>query len=208
MRYSLIFAVVAVLGWASPGLAQAAPPGDLAIEAPAIAGHDVYVAQVGSGNAATLRQQSARGRIDADQRGDGNRLDVAQTGSGTAYARLTQAGDANDALVRQDGSGPTTLLLAQTGNANQARVEQATIGSLYNSAAIAQSGTGNALTLAQSGEDNRAVLSQQGDDNRMSAVQNGTGNRLAWVQDGNGLPDLGIVQSGGAVLAITQTGGR
>lgn len=208
MSRSLIFTIIATLGWASPGLAQAGAPGDLAIETPAIDARDVYVAQVGNGNAATIGQRSAHGRIEAQQRGDSNRLDVAQTGSGTTYAKLSQTGDANNTRVRQDGTGPTALLLAQNGNSNQARVEQATVGSLYNSAAIAQSGTGNTLSLAQSGEDNRAVLSQQGDDNRMSAVQNGTGNRLAWVQDGSGLPDLGIVQSGGAAVTVTQSGGR
>jgi hypothetical protein len=39
----------------------------------------------------------------------------------------------------------------------------------------------------------------------MTATQLDDGNRLAWSQIGDGLPDLQIVQTGGATLQITQS---
>lgn len=70
---------------------------------------------------------------------------------------------------------------------------------------LAQYGNGNVMALTQDGSDNLAQLSQQGDGNLMTASQSGAGNRLIWAPQSNNLSNLGIAQTGGQALQVTQS---
>lgn len=64
-------------------------------------------------------------------------------------------------------------------------------------------GSANALMLTQDGSDNEARLLQAGTENIMELRQTGDANDATLVQQGYGLR-LGVEQTGGALIAITQ----
>jgi len=57
----------------------------------------------------------------------------------------------------------------------------------------------------QSGDNNQARLTQDGSGNAMTASQTGGNNQLTWTQTGDNLSDLGISQTGGQALLVTQS---
>jgi hypothetical protein len=166
----------------------------------------VFVTQIGDGSRANVIQRNSDSFARIVQDGDENEVDLAQNGSAPHRATIAQDGDGNVAGVEQDGDGSTDLTLVQEGDANSALVLQREISAAeQSSAAILQRGSGNRVILAQNGSDNEARLEQLGDGNTMTATQLDNGNRLQWSQNGDNLADLGIVQTGGASLQVTQS---
>lgn len=179
---------------AVPALAQSTPE------------RGVFVTQIGDDSRATVTQRNSDSFARIVQDGDGNQADLAQNGSAPHRATIAQDGDGNIVGAEQDGDGSTDLTLVQEGDGNSALVLQREISAVEEStAAIVQRGNGNRVILAQNGSDNEATLEQLGDGNTMTATQLDSGNRLQWSQNGDNLADLGIVQTGGASLQITQS---
>jgi len=164
----------------------------------------VFVEQIGDGNAATFSQSASDQNAELRQDGNDNTTDVTQTGDGAHFAGIEQTGNDNITGVSQSGSAQNVAVLSQTGDANTALLSQNDNGLSGSGAAITQNGSGNLATLTQDGSGNQAVLAQTGDNNTMTATQIGDGNALEWTQNGNGLPDMAIIQSGGAAAIITQ----
>lgn len=185
-------------------------PPPIAMSMPGVSGRGAFVDQIGAGSTATIVQTAphAYARVTQDG-GPGNEVDLAQRGSGVAYASIRQSGSTQFARTEQGGSGSNALWVTQTGTNNWLWSRQSADGPLFNGALLSQAGNYNDMLLQQTGSDNRAVLSQEGDNNGMSVTQSGVGNRLTWTQQGNYLTDLQITQTGGAVpggqLQITQT---
>lgn len=194
MRGAATGAVLALAAASSPALAQP------------VTERGVFVTQIGESSHAEVRQDNADSFVRLVQDGMNNRASVTQNGDAPHRAVVAQDGDDNSAEVRQSGEGSTDLGLLQEGQGNRASVFQTeTATAMQSSAAILQRGNDNNLLLVQNGSDNSAALSQIGNGNAMTATQEGSGNRLAWSQIGDGLPDLGIVQTGGASIQITQS---
>lgn len=164
----------------------------------------VFVEQIGNNNSGSFSQSAAEQNAEVTQDGDDNTVLVAQFGDGDHFAGIDQTGNDNIASVTQGGSAQNVALLAQTGDANTILLAQNDSGLAGSGAAITQNGSGNLATLIQDGDDNQAILAQNGDNNTMSATQIGAGNALEWTQNGNGLPDMAVIQSGGATAIITQ----
>ncbi len=186
----------------SAGLAMVAVPA-WAQSAPE---RGVFVTQIGESSRASVTQRNADSLTQIVQDGDGNQIDLAQTGSAAHRAQIAQDGDGNTVSAEQDGDGTTSLALAQEGDANTAILLQRELSSAgETTAAVVQRGNGNTIILAQDGSDNSASLAQTGDGNTMTATQLNSGNRLDWSQIGDGLADLGIVQTGNGNLQVTQS---
>ena len=181
-------------GLCAPALAQSAPE------------RGVFVTQIGDGSRANIAQQNSESLARVVQDGNDNQVDLVQNGAAPHRALIAQNGDNNVIDASQDGDGSAEMTLLQDGNANLAMVVQSeTSASDRSVAAVFQRGNGNSAILSQSGSDNEATLEQLGNANIMSASQQGEGNRLQWSQSGDGLSDLGIVQTGGANMQITQS---
>jgi hypothetical protein len=166
----------------------------------------VFVTQIGESSRTNVTQRNADSLTQIVQDGDGNQIDLAQTGSAAHRAQIAQDGDGNTVSAEQDGDGTTILALAQEGDANTAILLQRELSSAgETTAAVVQRGNGNTIILAQDGSDNSASLEQTGDSNTMTATQLNSGNRLEWSQTGDGLADLGIVQTGNGNLQVTQS---
>ncbi|MEQ5788390.1 hypothetical protein J3454_10835 [Erythrobacter sp. NFXS35] len=187
------------------GNARSGQPEFQEIELPPSEDTGVFISQIGTTNRAEADQGNNRSFTRIAQNGGENTADVTQGASGTHYASIGQTGDANKVVALQEGSGQTVLLLAQQGDNNTAAIAQTDGGQRYSAAAVMQNGNGNSLILVQDGDDNQARLTQSGDDNIMTASQIDNGNRLEWNQIGNGLSDLGIEQTGGSTVQITQS---
>jgi hypothetical protein len=166
--------------------------------------HGAYIAQIGSGGAATIRQSSNTQYARIDQDGDHDRADIAQSGVGAHYATIAQDGDFNALDLTQSGAGAQVALLQQTGNGNSMLLDQQG-GSVSSGVLAQQLGDNNTLALAQSGDNNQASLVQNGSGNVMSASQTGGNNQLAWTQNGDNLSGMTIDQTGGQALAVMQT---
>jgi len=193
-RIATTLAAGTMLMTAAAALAQATPD------------RGVFVTQIGDGPRARIIQRNPDSLAEITQDGADNQLDLAQEGPALHSAQIEQRGDDNRADVQQDGDGSTDLDLVQEGNRNIALIAQTEQSALAQSvAAIIQRGNDNSINLRQNGSDNRAQLIQEGNNNVMSATQLNNGNRLFWTQIGDGLPDLQIVQEGGATLQITQS---
>lgn len=164
----------------------------------------VFVEQIGNDNSGSFSQSNAQQNAEVVQDGDENVVQVAQFGDGDHFAGIDQTGSDNLASVTQGGSAQNVAILTQTGDANTVLLSQNDNGLTGSGAAISQTGSGNLATLIQDGDDNQAILAQNGDDNTMSATQVGAGNALEWTQNGNGLPDMTVIQTGGATAIITQ----
>lgn len=198
---NMIFGIAGLLAGAAsvPSMAQTQ------VNAPDTGPFDgVFVEQIGSDNSGSFTQSNAQQNAEVRQDGDDNTALVAQTGDGDHFAGIDQTGNANIASVTQTGASQNVAVLAQTGDANTILLSQNDTGLIGSGAAIAQNGSNNVATLIQSGDDNQAILAQNGDDNTLSATQIGAGNSLEWTQNGNGLPDMAVIQSGGATAVITQ----
>lgn len=179
---------------AAPVLAQSVPE------------RGVFITQIGDGSRATVSQQNSDSFARVVQDGNDNQIDLAQNGSAPHRAQIAQNGDDNRVGAQQDGDGSTDLALVQDGNRNTAAVLQREVSAAeQSSASILQRGNGNSVILAQNGSDNQALLEQLGDGNEMNVTQTDNGNRLEWSQNGDNLSNLGIVQSGGANMQITQS---
>lgn len=179
---------------AAPVLAQSVPE------------RGVFITQIGDGSRATVSQQNSDSFARVVQDGNDNQIDLAQNGSAPHRAQIAQNGDDNRVGAQQDGDGSTDLALVQDGNRNSAAVLQREVSAAeQSSASILQRGNGNSVILAQNGSDNQALLEQLGDGNEMNVTQTDNGNRLEWSQNGDNLSNLGIVQSGGANMQITQS---
>lgn len=179
---------------AAPVLAQSVPE------------RGVFITQIGDGSRATVSQQNSDSFARVVQDGNDNQIDLAQNGSAPHRAQFAQNGDDNRVGAQQDGDGSTDLALVQDGNRNSAAVLQREVSAAeQSSASILQRGNGNSVILAQNGSDNQALLEQLGDGNEMNVTQTDNGNRLEWSQNGDNLSNLGIVQSGGANMQITQS---
>lgn len=166
----------------------------------------VFITQIGDGSRATITQQNSDSFARVVQDGNANQVDLAQNGNATHRAQIAQNGDDNQVGAQQDGDGSTDLALVQDGNRNSAVVLQREVSAAeQSSASILQRGNGNSVILAQNGSDNQALLEQLGDGNAMNVTQTDNGNRLEWSQNGDNLSNLGIVQSGGANMQITQS---
>ena len=181
-------------------------PGSIDVPLPAVSGRAAYVTQIGTAHEATIIQSAPNAYARVTQEGERHEASVTQAGGGTSYAKLDQAGEANLAVATQDGVGQNVLYLSQDGARNLATSTQMASGAVYNGAILAQQGDDNRLSLTQDGADNRAVLLQNGDRNTMTAVQDGDANRLIWTQHGDNLSNLGITQTGGGAMMVTQTG--
>ena len=170
----------------------------------------VFVTQIGDGGRAAITQQNSDSFARIVQDGNDNEIDLAQNGDAPHRAQIAQNGDDNQIGAQQDGDGSTDLTVVQDGDRNSAVVLQREVSAAeQSSASILQRGNGNSVILAQNGSDNQALLEQLGDDNAMNVTQTDSGNRLEWSQNGDNLSNLGIVQTGGANMQITQsnTGG-
>jgi len=164
----------------------------------------VFVEQIGSGNDAAFSQSTIEQNAEVTQDGDENVVDVTQTGDGDHFVGIDQTGDSNIATVTQSGVAQNVAILTQTGSANTAILSQNDTGLIGSGAGITQNGSGNLATLVQDGSGNQAILAQNGDNNTQTATQLGDGNSLEWTQNGNGLPDMAIIQTGGAAAIVTQ----
>ncbi|MGN6497946.1 MAG: hypothetical protein ACTHK5_11535 [Tsuneonella sp.] len=164
-----------------------------------------FITQIGDVNTAAIKQSSSAQYARIDQTGNANGAAVTQQGTGDHYATVDQTGGTNAVDLLQSGDTTMVARLTQTGNDNVMRFSQS--GSALSSGveAIQQNGDRNLMTLTQAGENNQARLTQDGSDNTMNPVQIGDNNRLIWTQTGNGLSDLGISQSGGSAIQVTQT---
>lgn len=180
-------------------------PGPIDVPLPAVSGRAAYITQIGTAHRATIIQSAPNAYAKINQEGERHEASVTQA-AGTGYAKLSQAGEANLAVAMQGGAGQNVLYLSQDGARNLATSTQMASGAVYNGAILAQQGDDNRLSLTQDGADNRAVLLQNGDGNAMTAVQDGDANRLIWTQHGDNLSNLGITQTGGGAMMVTQTG--
>jgi hypothetical protein len=164
-----------------------------------------YITQIGDAGSASITQTANTQYARIDQRnGDGNRADVHQSGDGAHYALIDQNGSANQLDLGQSGLGAQVALLRQTGNANSMTLDQHG-GVLSSGVAASQQGDNNRIELAQSGDRNQALLAQNGSGNAMTVLQTGGNNQLAWTQNGDNHSDLGISQTGGDAVAVTQS---
>ncbi len=189
-------AIVAMALLIMPGILQAQ-----------VTGKNVYVAQIGDENHASVEQSGADAHADVQQRGDGNRAEITQNAISLVSASVNQVGNGNTMTAMQQGDAVNRLALHQQGGTNAFHSSQNSEGALYNSIVAVQNGDGNQISLTQSGEDNQATLAQNGDDNILTAQQNGAGNRLEWTQNGNNLSTPVIIQNGGSAIQVTQNGG-
>lgn len=175
---------------------------------PFVSGKQVYITQIGDENRAAVRQHSAVGYANVRQDGDGNRADIEQKGVTLAYADVLQTGSMNDAVITQQGiTAGNVVYVRQEGASNVVNSRQMNDGAIYNASSIFQNGDRNSVTLGQTGEDNEAVLTQNGNDNALTASQTGSGNRLEWTQNGNSLSGPMILQEGGSIIRVMQSGG-
>ncbi|WP_129794165.1 hypothetical protein [Sphingosinicella sp. CPCC 101087] len=208
-RAPIAGALTAILLWAAPSFAaNDGTPGSIELEMPPASGRAAVVGQIGHADVAQISQSAANAYAEIRQDGERNEAAVEQRGSGSAHVEIRQTGDFNRAGATQRGSGQNVLYVTQTGSGNRLVGDQTAEGTLHNGAILTQIGYGNDMMLTQDGSDNRAVLAQAGSGNEMAAAQNGDGNRLIWSQDGNNLPNLGVTQTGGQAVQITQTGGQ
>lgn len=196
-----LFGIAALLA----GVANAPALAQTQVNAPSTGPFDgVFVEQIGSNNDGVFTQSNNAQNAEVLQDGDNNTVEVTQSGDGDHFAGIEQTGNANNVDVAQSGAVQGVALITQDGNANTALLAQNDTGLIGSGAAIAQTGANNLATLIQDGSDNQAVLTQSGDNNTMTATQLGDGNALEWTQNGNGLPDMMIVQTGGATAIVTQ----
>ena len=187
------------------GLSAASAGAQTQVNAPSTGPFDgVFVEQIGDNNSGSFSQSNAEQNAEVVQDGDDNTVQVSQFGDGDHFAGIDQTGNDNLSSVTQAGSAQNVALLTQTGDANTILLSQNDSGLAGSGAAISQTGSGNLATLIQDGDDNQAILAQNGDNNTMSATQIGAGNALEWTQNGNGLPDMAVIQTGGATAIITQ----
>lgn len=198
---------LAIVSGAAPALAGNDDPDAFAIAMPAVANRSIVIDQIGDGNYSRIEQTATNALARVEQRGDGNRAAVTQQGTATSYATLVQQGSVIGTSLLQDGDGRNVAHAVQTGDGNSLSLRQIASAGVHNGALLSQLGSDNSVLLTQDGSDNRAALSQTGDRNAMTATQLGVGNQLAWTQNGNNLSNLGITQSGGQAMQITQTGG-
>ncbi|WP_374293337.1 hypothetical protein [Sphingomonas sp.] len=168
-------------------------------------------AGIGAGAAAPLPPERSVG---IDQIGDAHVAVTRETGTG-GVVLIDQDGDSNMATViqsvpssdnRPDDGAEASVAIYQRGSGNAASVQQFGVHGMLKVATLSQDGSNNIMRLEQSGGGNRAELEQTGDGNAMDARQIGNDNTLRWTQTGSGLPDLGITQTGGQRMAISQTG--
>lgn len=202
MSRSLFGIAAAAVGlFAAPLCAQ------VQVDAPDTGTFDgVFVEQIGERNEANFDLSANAQNAEVRQDGDDNFIEVTQNGTGDHYAGLTQTGNANIVGLTQTGDAQNVALITQTGDGNNALLAQNDTGLIGSGAAITQSGAGNNAALVQDGSDNQAILTQTGDNNTMTATQLGDGNELEWIQNGNNLPDMMIIQTGGASAVVSQGG--
>lgn len=199
MKRTTLGIIALVAGLSAPAAAQTQ------VSAPNTGPFDgVFVEQIGNDNSGSFSQSNAQQNAEVTQDGDDNTVQVSQFGDGDHFAGIDQTGANNLASVTQGGSAQNVAVLTQTGDANTILLSQNDNGLTGSGAGIAQNGTGNLATLIQDGDNNQAILAQNGDNNTMSATQVGAGNALEWTQNGNGLPDMSVIQTGGATAIITQ----
>lgn len=186
----------------------------MAIAAPVLAtgasgDRGVYISQVGASMRADIDQTNADSYVSVRQQGDSNGATLTQAGEHAQYLVVEQNGSLNNARVAQTAApgGASAGSIEQMGDENAVILNQFAQPGSLNGAVLAQQGNGNSMQLDQNGSGNSATLAQNGDNNAMTAVQNGNANQLQWTQNGSGLSDLGITQSGGQAISVTQSNG-
>ena len=163
-----------------------------------------YITQAGDQDNAAIHQTANTQYARIDQSGDQNDANVEQTGNGAHYALSSQTGDFNELDLAQSGAGVKVAFTEQTGDFNEMSLTQQG-GTISSGVAATQLGDGNSMALFQSGDNNQARLTQDGSGNAMTASQTGGNNQLTWTQTGDNLSDLGISQTGGQALLVTQS---
>ncbi len=198
MKY--VFAASSLLltsaAWAQSSVGASVQGADNIVEIDQLTALDsrVNIDQIGNSNFTSISQSNANNDADVISDGTNNDLTIEQNGDGVQRIDAQIAGSDHTAAIAQSGIGENEASLIQNGAFNQARIAQNNPGGAVNLLNLLQSGVNNVADLEQDGAGNAIDLSQTGDDNAAAIRQLGDGFAIA------------ISQTGGASVAITQTG--